>query len=98
MSGLGDTGKITKAWIDIDMRDRLVVAKAGFAHARGYDDKGNTGGVSPDGRLAPVGFLPKVPAVITGEYDDRIPFSRILFELVQKASDLNIHIFNTGEV
>ena len=66
MGGLGDACKITEAWIDIDVRDRLVVAKSVFAHAGQDDHKGNTGRVSPDGCLAPVGFLPEVPAMITG--------------------------------
>ena len=76
----------------------MVVAKSSFAHAGCYDHKGNPGGVSPDGCLAPVGFLPEVPSVVTGEYDDRIPVSRVLFELVQKASDLSVHIVDAGQV
>jgi len=98
MTGLGDARKVTEAWIDIDVRDRLVISKSGFGHAGRDNDKGNPGGVSPDRCLAPVGFLPEVPAVITGEYDDRIPFSRVHFELVQQASNLNVHVVDAGQV
>ena len=98
MSGLGDTGKITKTWIDIDMRDWLIVAKAGFGNSRGYNNKGNPRCVPPDRCLAPVGFLSKVPTVITGKYNHRVPIPGSFLKLLQQASDLNIHIVDACKV
>ena len=36
--------------------------------------------------------------MIAGEYDDRIPFPGAFLELIQKASDLNVHVIDAGEV
>ena len=64
MVGFRDARKVTEARIDIHMRDRLIVTKSGFAQAGQHDHKGDTGGVSPDGSLAPVSFLTKVPTCL----------------------------------
>ena len=63
--GFGDARKVTEARVNIDMRDRLIVASSGFSHPRQDDHKRNTGGVSPNGSLHQWVSL-RVPSVITG--------------------------------